>query len=204
MDGSVEFGETGRQPVIPEVREELGVEVFDLRHLSVSANLFTFDGRQGHEIVFGYDAQFADRHTTTRAKRSTASKTPTSSPPTASIPSPPRAAVPSIPRDSLTSSRVRLPDRILSVHLIACDMLPPLGRFRCGRDVDATQPTPRSKKGADLENSNEHNTFCSGRYWDRTSDLCRVKVSAGLVAPAQNRSSGRFHDPRRPQRRQVG
>ncbi len=31
-----------------------------------------------------------------------------------------------------------------------------------------------------------------GRYWDRTSDLCRVKVPGGLIALVQNRASGPF------------
>ncbi len=60
VGGRVEFGETSRDAIVREVREELGVEITDLRQLGVSENLFTFDGQQGHEIVFIYDAQFTD------------------------------------------------------------------------------------------------------------------------------------------------
>jgi len=62
VGGRVEFGETSRDAIVREVREELGAEIIDLRQLGVSENLFTFDGESGHEIVFIYDAQFADRH----------------------------------------------------------------------------------------------------------------------------------------------
>ena len=60
VGGRVEFGESSRQAIIREVREELGAEINDLDLLGVLENLFTFDGGQGHEIVFVYDARFAD------------------------------------------------------------------------------------------------------------------------------------------------
>jgi len=60
VGGRVEFGETSRDAIIREVREELGAEITDLRQLGVRENLFTFDGEQGHEIVFVYEAQFTD------------------------------------------------------------------------------------------------------------------------------------------------
>jgi len=62
VGGSVEFGETSQQAIVREVREELGAEITDLSLLGVAENLFTFDGDPGHEIVFVYDAQFADPH----------------------------------------------------------------------------------------------------------------------------------------------
>ena len=60
IGGRVEFGESSRQAIIREVREELDAEILDLELLGVLENLFTFDGGQGHEIVFVYDARFAD------------------------------------------------------------------------------------------------------------------------------------------------
>lgn len=60
VGGRVEFGETSRQAIIREVREELGAEILDLELLGVLENLFTFDGGKGHEIVFVYDARFAE------------------------------------------------------------------------------------------------------------------------------------------------
>lgn len=60
VGGRVEFGETSRQAIIREVREELDAEILDLELLGVLENLFTFDGGKGHEIVFVYDARFAE------------------------------------------------------------------------------------------------------------------------------------------------
>lgn len=60
IGGRVEFGETSRQAIVREVQEELSAEITDLRLLGVLENLFTFDGEDGHEIVFVYDGRFAD------------------------------------------------------------------------------------------------------------------------------------------------
>ena len=60
LGGSIEFGELSAEAVVREIREELGAEVRDVRLLGVLENLFTLDGRAGHEIVFVYDARFAD------------------------------------------------------------------------------------------------------------------------------------------------
>jgi 8-oxo-dGTP pyrophosphatase MutT (NUDIX family) len=61
LGGEIEFGETGAQAVVRELREELGAEVRDLRFLGTLENLYTFDGRPGHEIVLVYDGALADR-----------------------------------------------------------------------------------------------------------------------------------------------
>ena len=48
------------EAIVREVREELSADVTDLRLLGVLENIFTFDGADGHEIVFVYDARFVD------------------------------------------------------------------------------------------------------------------------------------------------
>jgi ADP-ribose pyrophosphatase YjhB (NUDIX family) len=58
--GGVEFGERAVDAVRRELREELGVEVCDLTLLGVLENIFTFEGRPGHEIVFAFEARLAD------------------------------------------------------------------------------------------------------------------------------------------------
>lgn len=58
IGGGVDFGETSAQATRREVMEEIGAEVHGLRLLGVLENLFTFDGRPGHEIVFIYEAEF--------------------------------------------------------------------------------------------------------------------------------------------------
>jgi ADP-ribose pyrophosphatase YjhB (NUDIX family) len=60
LGGTIEFGEHARDTVIREIREELGQEITGIKPLGVLENLFTCEGMQGHEIVFVFDAQFAD------------------------------------------------------------------------------------------------------------------------------------------------
>lgn len=61
LGGGIEYGETSREAVVREIREELGVEIENVRLLGVLENVFVYEGRQGHEIVFVYDAEFADK-----------------------------------------------------------------------------------------------------------------------------------------------
>ncbi len=60
VGGRVEFGERTIDAIEREIVEELSTGVTDLRLLGVLENLFTFDGGQGHEIVFVYDGRFTD------------------------------------------------------------------------------------------------------------------------------------------------
>ena len=61
LGGTVEFGETGVQAVVRELREELGAELTDVRHVATIENLFTYRGRPGHEVVLVYDGTLTDR-----------------------------------------------------------------------------------------------------------------------------------------------
>ncbi|MDQ1113340.1 8-oxo-dGTP pyrophosphatase MutT (NUDIX family) [Microbacterium testaceum] len=54
IGGSVEFGETHREAIIREVREELGARITDLTYLDTVESLFRYDGERGHEIVALY------------------------------------------------------------------------------------------------------------------------------------------------------
>ena len=60
LGGQVEAGETSAQAVVREIREELGCAATDLRLLGVLENIFEYQGRPGHEIVFVYDGRFVD------------------------------------------------------------------------------------------------------------------------------------------------
>jgi 8-oxo-dGTP pyrophosphatase MutT (NUDIX family) len=60
IGGEIHFGETSERAMRREIDEELGLEVSDLRLLGVTENVFTFEGEQGHEIVFVFDARFSD------------------------------------------------------------------------------------------------------------------------------------------------
>ena len=58
--GGVEFGEHAEEAVRREMREELGVDLAELRSLGTLENVFVYDGRPGHEITFVFEARIAD------------------------------------------------------------------------------------------------------------------------------------------------
>ncbi len=58
--GGVEFGEYAVQAAVREIREELEAEVIDVRLLGVFENIFTYNGEQGHEIVFVCEGAVAE------------------------------------------------------------------------------------------------------------------------------------------------
>ena len=60
LGGAIEFGETSAAALVREIREELAEEITDLEYLGTLENIFTFDGKAGHEIVQVYDARFTD------------------------------------------------------------------------------------------------------------------------------------------------
>ena len=60
LGGGVEFGELGRETLTREMREELGVEITGERYLGTLENLFSVNGKMGHEIVLVYEARLAD------------------------------------------------------------------------------------------------------------------------------------------------
>lgn len=61
LGGGIEFGESSRDALRREIQEEVGAEVESLELLGVLENIFTFEGAQGHEVVFVYDAEFKDK-----------------------------------------------------------------------------------------------------------------------------------------------
>jgi 8-oxo-dGTP pyrophosphatase MutT (NUDIX family) len=60
LGGGIEIGETSAQAIAREIREELGQTITNLHLLGVLENIFEYQGKPGHEIVFVYDAHFAD------------------------------------------------------------------------------------------------------------------------------------------------
>lgn len=60
LGGGIEFGETGHDTIAREIKEEIGAEVGQTRYIGTVENLFTFEGRQGHEIVLVYEAKLND------------------------------------------------------------------------------------------------------------------------------------------------
>ena len=60
LGGGVEFGEHSRDALIREIREEVYAEIENIELLGVIENTFIYEGEQGHEVVFVYDAKFCD------------------------------------------------------------------------------------------------------------------------------------------------
>lgn len=60
IGGTVEFGEKTINTLKREVLEETGKEIVVEKLLQVVENIFTCNGKQGHEIVYIYKGQFAD------------------------------------------------------------------------------------------------------------------------------------------------
>jgi len=62
LGGGIEFGESGAETICRELMEEIHVEVDrpSLRYLGALENIFTFNGKPGHEIVLIYDGALMD------------------------------------------------------------------------------------------------------------------------------------------------
>lgn len=60
LGGAIEFGERAEDALRREIKEEIGADLRAPRLLGVFENLFTLEGRPGHEILFVFDAEFVD------------------------------------------------------------------------------------------------------------------------------------------------
>ena len=60
LGGGVEFGETSHAALEREFQEEIQADLTNIKYLGCIENLFTFSGRQGHEIIQLYQCDFAD------------------------------------------------------------------------------------------------------------------------------------------------
>ena len=61
LGGGIAYGEHSLATVEREIKEELAVDVADLRYLGTLENIFLYNGRPGHEIVLVYDGVLGDK-----------------------------------------------------------------------------------------------------------------------------------------------
>ena len=57
LGGGVEFGEPAADALRREVAEELNSDIADIQYLTTLENIFTYAGRQGHQIVLLYQCR---------------------------------------------------------------------------------------------------------------------------------------------------
>ncbi|MBW4606925.1 MAG: NUDIX hydrolase [Hassallia sp. WJT32-NPBG1] len=60
LGGSIEFGETSHAALQREFQEEIQAELANISYLGCLENLFTYEGKPGHEIVQVYECDFVD------------------------------------------------------------------------------------------------------------------------------------------------
>lgn len=60
LGGGIEFGERSEDAVRRELKEELNVDIADLKYLGQLENLFTFNGNSYHEVVLVYDGALTE------------------------------------------------------------------------------------------------------------------------------------------------
>src|SRR5690349_6932913 len=58
LGGMIEFGEHSIDAINREIFEETKQEVRNLKYLGALENIFTYEGKAGHEIVIVYDGEF--------------------------------------------------------------------------------------------------------------------------------------------------
>lgn len=60
MGGGVDFGETSFEALQREFQEEIQAQLINISYLGCLENLFTFNGKPGHELLQVYQCDFVD------------------------------------------------------------------------------------------------------------------------------------------------
>lgn len=60
IGGKIEYGETSSKAIRREILEEIEASITNLKHVGTIENIFTYNGDNGHEVVFVYEADFIE------------------------------------------------------------------------------------------------------------------------------------------------
>ena len=60
LGGGIEFTEKSNEALKREFQEEIQADITVKDFLGISENIFTYNGKQGHELVFLYSAELKD------------------------------------------------------------------------------------------------------------------------------------------------
>lgn len=60
LGGGIEFGEKSNEALKREFQEEIQTDIIIKDFLGISENIFTFNGKDGHELVLFYNAEMKD------------------------------------------------------------------------------------------------------------------------------------------------
>ncbi|MFH0955817.1 MAG: NUDIX domain-containing protein [Candidatus Falkowbacteria bacterium] len=61
IGGGIEFAETEAEALKREVKEEINAEIKNVKYLGLIENIFNYEGKDMHEIVLLYQADFRDK-----------------------------------------------------------------------------------------------------------------------------------------------
>lgn len=61
LGGGIEFGEHGEKALRREFQEELATDLENIHFIATIENIFTFDGKHGHEIVLLFQGELANK-----------------------------------------------------------------------------------------------------------------------------------------------
>ena len=60
LGGGIDFGESSEDALRREFQEELQAELTNIKLIDCVENLFVYNGKPGHEIIFLYQCDFVD------------------------------------------------------------------------------------------------------------------------------------------------